>query len=186
MFLRARALRAAPLARNVVPEEFISKNWGGLHGAFEIPNYRRTSFASYLWTQHFVNRQHVFNIHMSGYIVLCGFLYWTGVFDTAPLERRERYLMHGQKFRLLTAYSNPGTRPAAKIAQEQAKLRYFAKGVDHPYTMNELKDLFFKLKENVLVQTYPGIQYPYVYRQMIPSELDSPLKVSLYDVPKHH
>jgi hypothetical protein len=81
---------------------------------------------------------------------------------------------------------NPGSRPAAKIAQEQAKIRYYYKGFDHPYTLNELKDLFFKLRENVLVQTYPGIQYPYVYRNMTPAETESPIPVGLYDLPGAH
>jgi len=186
MLFRTVARRAAPLTKNIVPEEFISKNWGGLHGAFEIPNFRRASFWSYFWTQHFVTRQHVFNIHHSGYIVLCGFFWWCGAFDTAPIVRQEKFYMHSPKFRLQTMYVNPGTRPAAKIAQEQAKIRYYYKGFDHPYTMNELKDLFFKLRENVLVQTYPGIQYPYVYKNMTPAETESPIPVGLYDLPGAH
>ena len=32
--------------------------------------------------------------------------------------------MNSAKFRIQSAYANPGTRPAFKIAQEQAKLRY--------------------------------------------------------------
>eukprot|EP00928_Gymnodinium_smaydae_P086740 TRINITY_DN7117_c0_g2_i4.p2 TRINITY_DN7117_c0_g2~~TRINITY_DN7117_c0_g2_i4.p2 ORF type:complete len:193 (+),score=49.52 TRINITY_DN7117_c0_g2_i4:161-739(+) len=182
-FALRRALRAAiaPLERNVLPEEFISKKGGGLHGAFEIPNYRRASFASYFWAQHFVTRQHVFNVHHTGYIVLCFFFWWTGAFSTAPIERREKYYMHSPKFRLQSAYANPGTRPAAKIAQEQAKVRYFYRGYDHPFTLNELKDVYFKLRENYLIQHYPGVQYPYVYRQMIPEKTDEPLKVPLYE-----
>lgn len=50
------------------------------------------------------------------------------------------------------AYANPGTRPAAKIAQEQAKLRYFYRGNDHPFSLNEQKDYYFKLRENLLIQ----------------------------------
>merc|ERR1719148_671267 len=121
-FLLSRAARnvVAPLARNIKPEEFISARGGGLHGAFEIPNYRRAPFWKYFWAQHFVTRQHVFNVHHSGYIVLCIFFWWTGAFATAPMERREKYYMHSPKFRLQSAYANPGTRPAAKIAQEQA------------------------------------------------------------------
>merc|ERR1719195_485018 len=192
-FLLSRALRfavrpsraarsaVAPLARNIKPEEFISAQGGGLHGAFEIPNYRRAPFWKYFWAQHFVTRQHVFNVHHTGYIVLAAFFWWTGAFATAPIERREKYYMHSPKFRLQTAYANPGTRPAANIAQEQAKVRYFFRGYDHPFTLNELKDLYFKLRENWLIQHYPGIQYPFVYRQMIPEKTDEPLKVPLYD-----
>merc|ERR1712226_1304124 len=103
------------------------------------------------------------------------------VFATAPIERREKYYMHSPKFRLQSAYANPGTRPAAKIAQEQAKVRYFHRGYDHPFTLNELKDFYFKLRENWLIQHYPGIQYPFVHRQMIPEQTEDPLKVPLYE-----
>ncbi|CAE8724140.1 unnamed protein product [Polarella glacialis] len=171
----------APLERNIKPDEFISFNGGGLHGAFEIPNYRRAPFWKYFWVQHFVARQHVFNVHHTGYIVLCVFFWWTGAFSTAPIERREKYYMHSPKFRLQTAYANPGTRPAAKIAQEGAKVRYFYRGHDHPFTLNELKDYYFKLRENWLIQHYPGIQYPFVYRQMVPEKTDEPLKVPVSD-----
>ena len=34
--------------------------------------------------------------------------------------------MNSAKFRIQSAYANPGTRPAFKIAQEQAKLRYMS------------------------------------------------------------
>eukprot|EP00435_Cladocopium_sp_Y103_P010978 s945_g2.t2 len=171
----------APLERNIKPDEFISFNGGGLHGAFEIPNYRRAPFWKYFWAQHFVTRQHVFNVHHTGYIVLCVFFWWTGAFSTAPMERREKYYMHSPKFRLQTAYANPGTRPAAKIAQEQAKVRYFYRGHDHAFTLNEMKDFYFKLRENWLIQHYPGIQYPFVHRQMIPEKTAEPLKVPISD-----
>merc|ERR1711862_1045677 len=88
-------------------------------------------------TQQFVTRQHIFNVHHTGYLVLCGFFFWTGAFSTAPIERQEKYYMHTPKFRLRSAYANPGTRPAAKIAQEQAKIRYFHRGYDHPFTVDE-------------------------------------------------
>jgi len=181
-FLLSRLRRAVvPLQANVKPEEFISGSWGGIDGAFQIPNFRRAPFWKYFWTQHFVTRQHIFNIHHTGYIVLCGFFWYSGMFDTAPVERREKYYMHSPKFRLQSAYANPGTRPAAKISQEQAKIRYFHKGFDHPFTMNELKDFYFKLRENYLIQQYPGIQYPFVHRQIIPEKTNEPLWVHLDD-----
>lgn len=67
-FLLSRIARTAiaPLERNIKTEEFISFRGGGLHGAFEIPNYRRAPFWKYFWAQHFVTRQHVFNIHHTG------------------------------------------------------------------------------------------------------------------------
>eukprot|EP00746_Dinoflagellata_sp_MGD_P161693 gnl/MRDRNA2_/MRDRNA2_88929_c0_seq1.p1 gnl/MRDRNA2_/MRDRNA2_88929_c0~~gnl/MRDRNA2_/MRDRNA2_88929_c0_seq1.p1 ORF type:complete len:197 (+),score=25.93 gnl/MRDRNA2_/MRDRNA2_88929_c0_seq1:68-658(+) len=179
-FLLSRARRAAPLTKNILPEEFISKNWGSIHGAFEIPNFTRKSFLEHAWVQQFVVRQHFFNIHHTGYIGLLIFFWWTGSFSTAPIERREKYYMHSPKFRLQTAYANPGTRPAAKIAQESAKLRYFYRGHDHPFTVNELKDYYFKIRENWLIQAYPGIQYPFVYKQFIPEQTEEPLKVLPY------
>lgn len=94
--------------------------------------------------------------------------------------------MHSPKFRMQTAYANPGTRPAAKIAQEQAKVRYFHRGNDHPFTLNEVKDFYFKLRENWLIQHYPGIQYPFVYKQMTPAQTDEPLKVPVSDPLKSH
>ncbi len=100
----------------------ISPNHGTLNGIFEVPNFRRMPFWSYIWTQNFVNRQHLFNIHHSGYLAVCFFFWYCGALDTAPLERREKYYMNSAKFRMQTAYANPGTRPAARIAQEQAKV----------------------------------------------------------------
>ena len=64
--------------------------------------------------------------------------------------------MHSPKFRLQTAYVNPGTRPAAKIAQEQAKIRYFHRGYDHAFILIELKDFYCKFCENGLIQHSPG------------------------------
>lgn len=174
----------AKLSRNITADEIIGPQGGTIHGIFEIPNFRRMPFWQYIWTQNFVNRQHVFNVHHSGYIAVCVFFWWCGALDTAPLERQDKYYMHSAKFRMQTAYANPGTRPAAKIAQEQGKLRYFYRGNDHPYTLNETKDYYFKLKENHLIQEYPGVQYPFVYRQMMPEEVDDPLKVDCYPLPQ--
>mmetsp|Transcript_94581 Transcript_94581/g.164098 ORF Transcript_94581/g.164098 Transcript_94581/m.164098 type:complete len:200 (-) Transcript_94581:84-683(-) len=191
-FVLSRATRGAlvptglrravvPLERNVKPEEFVSANWGSMHGVFGIPNYTRAPFWKFFWTQQFVNRSHIFNIHHTGYLVLCVFFFWTGAFAAAPVERQDKYYMHSAKFRLQTAYANPGTRPAAKIAQETAKVRYFHKGYDHPFTVNELKDFYFKLRENWLIQHYPGIQYPFVHRQIKPAQTEEPLKVPISD-----
>merc|ERR1711924_483900 len=75
-----------------------------------------------------------------------------------------------------SAYANPGTRPAFKIAQEQPKLRYIYRGLDHPFTLNEFKDYLFKMRENYLIQKYPGVQYPYVFKQMMPETTPDPLR----------
>ncbi|CAD7932528.1 unnamed protein product [Amoebophrya sp. A25] len=184
MFRTAIRREIARLSKNVTAEEIIGPRHGSMTGIFEIPNFRRMPFWSYIWTQNFVNRQHLFNVHHSGYIAVCLFFWYCGCLDTAPLERREKYYMNSAKFRMQTAYANPGTRPAAKIAQEQAKLRYYYRGNDHPFTLNETKDFYFKMRENYLIQEYPGVQYPFVYRHMMPEEVDDPLKVDLYPLPQ--
>ena len=33
------------------------------------------------------------------------------------------------------------------------QVRYFYRGNDHPFTLNELKDFYFKLRENWLIQS---------------------------------
>ncbi len=32
------------------------------------------------------------------------------------------------------------------------QLRYYYRGNDHPFTLNEIKDYYFKLRENYLIQ----------------------------------
>ncbi|KAF4672678.1 hypothetical protein FOL47_000231 [Perkinsus chesapeaki] len=161
------------LARNIKPAEFIMKlgAGGAIDGGFKIPNLRRAPFWKFIWTQQFVAREHFFSVHHAGLLFSMAFFWWTGWFDTAPVERRDKYYMNGAKFRLQSAYHNPGSRPAYKIAQEQAKIRYFYRGFDHPYTINEAKDQLWKLRENWVIQNYPGVQYPYVSKQMMPSQL---------------
>ena len=86
--------------------------------------------------------------------------------------------MNGAKFRLQSSYANPGTRPAYKIAQEQGKVRFYYRGIDHPFTINESKDLLWKMRENWVIQKYPGIQYPYVAKQMMPPQLPDVIKTT--------
>ncbi|EER05528.1 conserved hypothetical protein [Perkinsus marinus ATCC 50983] len=172
------------LARNIKPTEFIMKlgAGGAIEGGFKIPNLRRAPFWKFIWTQQFVARQHFFSVHHAGLLFSMAFFWWTGWFDTAPVERRDKYYMNGAKFRLQSAYHNPGTRPAYKIAQEQAKIRYFYRGFDHPYTINEAKDQLWKLRENWIIQNYPGVQYPYVSKQMMPPQLpDKMYKIATPD-----
>jgi len=156
------------LTRNIATSEFITQLGSGGNvclGGFKLPNLKRAPFWQFIWQQHFINRQHGFNTHYSGMLVFLGFCWWTGMFDTAPLERRDKYYMQSAKYRMHCAYVNPGKRPAAKIAVEQAKVRYLFRGYDHPFTMNETKDFFFKLRENWVIQSGENIQYPYVFKQ---------------------
>jgi len=167
---------------NIRADEFVAKlgEGGALQGGFLIPNYTRAPFWRYFWAQNFVTRQHVWSLHHVGFIGIAGFCYWTGMFDTAPIQRRDKYYMNSAKFRIQSAYANPGTRPAFKIAQEQAKVRYMYRGNDHPFSMNEFKDYLFKMRENFLIRRYPNIQYPYVFKQMTPAELPGVLEVRPY------
>lgn len=43
------------------------------------------------------------------------------------------YLFHLAKFRILTAFHNPGKRPAYKISCLTFNTRYYHRGIDHPY-----------------------------------------------------
>ena len=163
---------------NIRPQEFVTKiggHGGAIQGAFQIPNLRRTSFLNFFWQQQFVNRQHLFSMHHVGFVGLLAFLWSTGWFSTAPKERQDQYYMNGAKFRLQSAYHNPGRRPAYKIALEQGKIRYYYRGEDHPFTINETKDLLWKMRENWIIQQYPGVQYPNVARQIMPTDLPAVL-----------
>mmetsp|Transcript_37585 Transcript_37585/g.82216 ORF Transcript_37585/g.82216 Transcript_37585/m.82216 type:complete len:192 (+) Transcript_37585:49-624(+) len=185
-------MAARVLSRNIKPQEFISSlgAGGAITGGLSFPNLRRAPFWKFFWTQNFVARQHVFSLHHTGMITACVFFWWWGAFDTAPIERRDQYYMNGPRFRMHSAYANPGRRPAAKIALEQGKVRYLFRGNDHPFTVNEQKDFLYKLRENFLIQEYPGVQYPYVFKQECPSELPSVLEVKPYaaipEQPHHH
>lgn len=168
-------------AGNIRPQDFVTQiggHGGAIQGAFQIPNLRRQPFLKFFWQQQFVNRQHFLSMHHVGFIGLFAFVWWLGWFDTAPVERQDKYYMNGAKFRLQSAYFNPGRRPAFKIAQEQAKIRYYYRGFDHPFSLNETKDLLWKLRENWIIQTYPGIQYPNVARQMMPTDLPAVIKTT--------
>lgn len=62
------------------------------------------------------------------------------------------------------------------------QIRYFYRGFDHPYTINEAKDQLWKLRENWIIQNYPGVQYPYVSKQMMPPQLpDKMYKIATPD-----
>ena len=156
------------MSSNIRPQEFATDVSKSLQGAFKIPNLTRQPFWKFAWQQQFVNRQFGFSMHFVGLAGVVAFFWVTGMFAPAPVERRDRYLMNGARFRLQTAYNNPGKRPAFKIAQEQGKIRYYYRGLDHAFSLNEQKDLLWKLRENWIIQRYPGIQYPNVARQMSP------------------
>lgn len=89
-----------------------------------IPNLRRAPFWRYVWQQQFVDRQHLFSVHHVGFMGVCLFFWWVGWFDTAPIERRDKFYMNSERFKLHCAMFNEGARPAYKIAQEQGNSCY--------------------------------------------------------------
>jgi hypothetical protein len=162
---------------SIHPRSFLTRlhgpgvSGGSIIGGFQIPNLSRQPFYRHFWIQQFVNRQHGFSMHHVGLLTLVAFFGLYGMFESAPIERQDKYYMNGAKFRLQSAYSNPGKRPAFTIAREQAKIRYYYRGMDHPMTVNESKDLLWKLRENWIIQSHPAAQYPNVARQMKPTSL---------------
>ncbi|BAM39975.1 conserved hypothetical protein [Theileria orientalis strain Shintoku] len=165
-----------PLKRNVAFSEIIKPRW-----VLEPPNYTRTP----LWRQflevQFTSRN--FFVFGSTWAALAsfGFLLWySRLLDPPPLERLDRYWLNSPKFRILSAYYNSGKRPAAKIALMTYEVRYFNRGLDHPFTMNEVKDFLFKMKENYLIENHPGVQYPNVFRQHSNVKTPATLTVNLH------
>lgn len=136
---------------NIKAKDFIShigpNSGASVHGGFLLPNLRRTGFFKYMWQQQFVDRQAVFSLHHVGYLGVCLFFIWVGWFNTAPKDRQDKYYMNSDQFRLRSALANPDTRPAFKIAQEQAKIRAYYRGFDDPFAIDEAKDLLFKLRD---------------------------------------
>ena len=103
MFARTRALRQ--FTRNVSTNEFITKLGPGGNvclGGFSLPNLNRAPFWSFIWQQHFINRQHGFNTHYSGMLVFLGFCWWYAIiinfFENYSFvwnfERRRRFAEH--------------------------------------------------------------------------------------------
>lgn len=44
-----------------------------------------------------------------------------------------------------------------------------------------MRDFNFKLRENWMIQHFPGIQHPCVHRQMTPEKTDDRLKMPSYE-----
>eukprot|EP00923_Selenidium_pygospionis_P050618 GHVN01087590.1.p1 GENE.GHVN01087590.1~~GHVN01087590.1.p1 ORF type:complete len:197 (+),score=19.17 GHVN01087590.1:59-649(+) len=176
----------APLTRDVALKEILppSKH-------LEPPNYLRTPLWKTVWEGQF--NSGTFAFFGKSWITVAAvtaFLYWTRVFDPPPLERLDRYWLNSPKFRILSAFHNQGRRPGFAISMLTYEIRYFFRGIDHPFGMNEYKDLLFKLRENFIIESHPGVQYPYVFRQFNKVETPAKLSVNLYappqEQPHHH
>ncbi|AFZ79128.1 hypothetical protein BEWA_019740 [Theileria equi strain WA] len=164
------------LRRNVSFGEVIKPKW-----VLEPPNYTRTP----LWRQFFETQFSSRNFFIFGStwaaITSFGFLMWySRVFDPPPLERLDKYWLNSPKFRILSAFYNQGKRPGAKISLMTYEVRYFDRGHDHPFTINEVKDFLFKVKENYLIENHPGVQYPHVFRQHSNVKTPATLHVNLH------
>lgn len=132
----------------------------------ETPNYSRTPLWRQFFESQFASRNFFFcGSAWTAIASFAFFMWYSRIFDPPPNERLDRYWLNSPKFRILSAYYNPGKRPGAKISQMTYDSRYFHKGKDHPFAINEIKDYLFKLRENYLIESHPGVQYPNVFRQ---------------------
>jgi len=165
----------ALLQKNIRIDEFYRRSVG-----LVIPNYTRMPFFAHWWEVNFSTGNWLFGLNCFGTLAGALFIVWTGWLDKPPIDRIDRTTLNSAKYRILCAYYNEGKRPALKIAQFGAKVRYYYRGIDHPTTVNEEKDMLFKLRENYLIEKHPGIQYPYVHRQFNQVKTPSELKVPLY------
>uniref|UniRef100_A0A1E1X146 Uncharacterized protein n=1 Tax=Amblyomma aureolatum TaxID=187763 RepID=A0A1E1X146_9ACAR len=132
----------------------------------ESPNYTRVSLGRQFFEGQFISRNFfIFGGTWTAIASFGLFLWQSRTFDAAPRERLDRYWLNSPKCRILSAVYNPGKRPASVLSLMTYEARYFDRGHDHPFNVNEIKDYLFKLKENYLIENHPGVQYPHVFRQ---------------------
>lgn len=169
-----------PLARNVKMSEILSPRW-----VLEPPNFLRRPLWRQWWEAQFANRSFFFfgNAWTSA-AAFAAFLWWSRVFDPPPKERLDRYWLNSPKFRIISAFHNPGKRPALKISLMTYEVRYCYRGLDHPFTINEIKDFLFKLREQHLVNYFHGVQFPFVFRQFNRVKTPATLEVHTSPVPQ--
>ncbi|EPR59767.1 putative transmembrane protein [Toxoplasma gondii TgCatPRC2] len=177
---------AKTLERNVPMKEILQPLW-----VVEPPNFLRQPVWKQFWEAQFANRSFFFfgNAWTSA-AAFAFFIWWSRVFDPPPKERLDRYWLNSPKFRILSAFHNPGKRPGLKISLMTYEARYCYRGLDHPFTLNEMKDFLFKLREQYLVNKYEGIQFPFVFRQFnrvsTPGTLEVHTSPALQQQPHFH
>ncbi|PFH32065.1 hypothetical protein BESB_020060 [Besnoitia besnoiti] len=180
------ALSTDPLERNVPMKEILQPLW-----VLEPPNFLRRPVWRQFWEAQFANRSFFFfgNAWTSA-AAFALFIWWSRVFDPPPKERLDRYWLNSPKFRILSAFHNPGKRPGLKISLMTYEARYCFRGLDHPFTLNEMKDFLYKLREQYLVHKYTGIQFPFVFRQYnrvsTPGTLEVHTAPALQQAPHFH
>ncbi|KAF8820995.1 hypothetical protein IE077_002582 [Cardiosporidium cionae] len=161
------------LSRNIPLKEILPLRW-----LLESPNYLRIPLWKQYWEAQFANRSFFFFGNAWTAPVSFAFFLWASrIFDPPPKERLDKYWFNSPKFRILSAFHNPGKRPAVKISLMTYEVRYFNRGLDHPFSLNEIKDFWYKIKENYLIEKHPGVQFPYVFRQFNNVKTPGVLKV---------
>eukprot|EP00922_Rhytidocystis_sp_ex-Travisia-forbesii_P060420 GHVS01089556.1.p1 GENE.GHVS01089556.1~~GHVS01089556.1.p1 ORF type:complete len:248 (+),score=25.73 GHVS01089556.1:229-972(+) len=151
----------------------------------EEPNLLRRPIWRQWWEAQFSSRAlFVLGSSWASFLTLTGVLWWSRLLDPAPPERYDIYWYNSPKFRIVSARENPGSRPGLTISQLTWTARYNNRGMDHPFGLNELKDSLFKLRENLLIHSYPGVQYPYVFKHFNRVQTPATLKVPLYPLPQ--
>lgn len=184
---RSQFLRGAgkTLHRNVPLSEIIP-----VKRYLEPPNFTRMPLWRSFWEGQFNSGTFAFfGKSWMTVAMVTFFLWWSRLLDPPPLERLDRYWINSPKFRILSAYHNKRRRPGFSISMLTYEIRYFFRGMDHPFALNEYKDLLFKLRENYIISQHPGVQYPYVFRQINKVKTPGDLKVNLYPPPQeqlHH
>eukprot|EP00922_Rhytidocystis_sp_ex-Travisia-forbesii_P060419 GHVS01089555.1.p1 GENE.GHVS01089555.1~~GHVS01089555.1.p1 ORF type:complete len:250 (+),score=31.05 GHVS01089555.1:160-909(+) len=151
----------------------------------EEPNFIRRPIWRQWWEAQFSSRAlFVLGSSWASFLTLTGVLWWSRLLDPPPPERYDLYWYNSPKFRIMSARENPGSRPGLTISQLTWTARYNNRGMDHPFSLNELKDSLFKLRENLIIQAHPGVQYPYVFKNINSVQTPATLKVPLYPLPQ--
>eukprot|EP00921_Rhytidocystis_pertsovi_P015407 GHVQ01024490.1.p1 GENE.GHVQ01024490.1~~GHVQ01024490.1.p1 ORF type:complete len:206 (-),score=19.01 GHVQ01024490.1:544-1161(-) len=170
---------SAPLNKNLLFSDIVRPKW-----LLEEQNFLRQPLWKQWWEAQFNARTlWILGCSWASLLTVTSFLWWSRVFDPPPPERYDRYWYNSAKFRIISARENPGKRPAHTISLLTYNTRYYHRGLDHPFGLNEMKDVLFKLRENFLIERYPGVQYPYVYRQFNRVTTPGTLKVPVYPLP---
>lgn len=149
------------------------------------PNYQRIPLSRAFFEAQFCARNFgFFGTSWTSFLSLLLVIWYCRAFDPAPNERIDRYWLHSPKFRILVAQKSPGRRPGYAIAFISSTIRYIFRGLDHSLSINERKDLLFKLKESYLVEINPTIQYPYLFRQLNKVHTKDPHNIHIYSIPR--
>lgn len=171
-----KGVAPTPLTRNIKFTEVFTRG-----SYLNTPNYVRRPLWKSFWEAQFNGRTFLFfGKSWMALGSLVAFLYWTRIFDPPPKERLDKYWLNSPKFRILSAFHNPGKRPAFKVSCLTYNTRYYHRGIDHPFGVNEWKDNLFKLHEQFTIEEHPGVQYPYVHRQFRRVSTSDPLLVHTY------